>query len=123
MLTLLSVILFTSTNQLFFTGPRTLIRIASYEDPYRIADTSESVAANPLGDERTEGTGLESMTNLISVDSLFGGIPTLSENFSTLGDRFGSLFRRTSIPSTDETSIRCQSYKTFPSLVADGAAK
>ena len=91
----------------FIIGPRTLIRIASYEDPLKIDLTSESVSANPLGDERTEGPGLESVTNLISVDSLLGGI---SENFSNIGDRFGSLFRRTSIPAAvDEGSNRSAS--------------
>ena len=67
----------------------------------KIELTSEAVSANPLGDERTEGPGLESVTNLISVDSLLGGI---SENFSNIGDRFGSLFRRTSIPAATATT-------------------
>ena len=94
-----------------FLGPRTLVRISSYEDPFKIDERLEKVPPNPLGDDtRTEGTGIESVTNLISVDSLFGGIPAFSENLSHIGDKFGNFFlHRASMPTTEQPSDRCTS--------------
>ena len=95
---------------ILFLGPRTLIRIATSEDRLKIDEVSEPVPPNPLGDEKPEGTGLESVANLISVDSLLAGIPNLTENFANFGkSKFGNFFRRSSIPVPDESSDRCTS--------------
>ncbi len=94
-----------------FSGPRSVIRVATFEDRFKLDDKSElDPSTNPLGDERTEGTGLESMTNLMSVDMLVGKIPNLTGNtLANIGGKFGQFFRRTSITPPEEPGARCTS--------------
>lgn len=55
----------TSSGEIFvLEGPRTLMRIAKNEDPFRKENINEIL--NPLGEDKPEGTGLESITNFVS---------------------------------------------------------
>ena len=54
----------------------------------------------------TEGTGLETVTSLLSVDLLVGKIPNISgASLTNFGEKFGHFFRRTSFSASTPEDI------------------